>query len=264
MPDPKGSEDVYEIELLRSLEWIRKVGAAPRRFIEIELAEMGLSGLAKVESITACPPINPGAGRVVLMTVTHMDSGVMEIEFDGLKKALEPTINHPLFSADRNDWVPAGLLCVGEQIKTKNGAAKINAIRWKNGEHRVYNFEVEADHAYFVTEYELLSHNNGLCGRAGKQAKLKELATDTKVSSADREWIKQEMNQIERGTRTSIRNPPGKDLAHERGREAAKGFGYQNSNLQDRNLHKLQHKYDNNGRKNKIRPVEAAQSEGNQ
>ncbi|MCH4829757.1 polymorphic toxin type 8 domain-containing protein, partial [Flavobacterium columnare] len=31
---------------------------------------------------------------------------------------------------------------------------------------------------------------------------------------------------IERGNRKSIRNPPGKDLAHERGREAAKGYSY--------------------------------------
>ncbi|MDX2043933.1 MAG: RHS repeat-associated core domain-containing protein [Acidobacteriota bacterium] len=163
MPDPKGSEDVYEIELLRSLEWIRKVGAAPRRFIEIELREMGLSGLAKVETITACPPIKAGLGRVVLMTVTHMDSGVMEIEFDGLKKALEPTVSHPLFSADRNDWTPAGLLHVGERIKTRTGNAQIKAIHWKKGEHRVYNFEVEADHAYLVSNLELLSHNSGAC-----------------------------------------------------------------------------------------------------
>jgi hypothetical protein len=36
-------------------------------------------------------------------------------------------------------------------------------------------------------------------GRAGKQQRLKELADDDKVSSADRGWINQEMNQIERG-----------------------------------------------------------------
>ncbi|HEB94682.1 MAG TPA: hypothetical protein ENI94_14750 [Gammaproteobacteria bacterium] len=28
-----------------------------------------------------------------------------------------------------------------------------------------------------------------------------------------------------------MRNPPGKDLAHERGREAAKGYGYKYSKL---------------------------------
>ncbi|WP_228464031.1 polymorphic toxin type 8 domain-containing protein [Chryseobacterium bernardetii] len=92
-------------------------------------------------------------------------------------------------------------------------------------------------------------------GRAGKQDRLKELANDPKVSKADRGWIKSEMNQIARGKRTSIRNPPGKDLAHERGREAAKGFSYKYSHLQNRKDHRNQHRYDNGGRKNKIRPV---------
>lgn len=91
-------------------------------------------------------------------------------------------------------------------------------------------------------------------GRAGKQARLKKLANDPKLGRADRGWIKQEQNSIARGNRKTIRNPPGKDLAHERGREAAKGYGYKYSNLQDRKLHRTQHKYDNFGRKNNERP----------
>lgn len=92
-------------------------------------------------------------------------------------------------------------------------------------------------------------------GRAGKQARLRELSADDKLGSADRGWIRQEMNSIERGQRAKIRNPPGRDLAHERGREAAKGFSYKNSNLQDRDLHQLQHKYDDFGRANAVRPL---------
>jgi len=92
-------------------------------------------------------------------------------------------------------------------------------------------------------------------GRSGKQERLKELANDTKLGKSDKGWIKSEMNQVANGNRKTIRNPPGKDLAHERGREAAKGYSYKNSNLQDRSLHRKQHKYDNGGRKNKERPV---------
>ncbi len=91
-------------------------------------------------------------------------------------------------------------------------------------------------------------------GRSGKQARLRELANDPKLGKADRGWIKQEQNSIARGNRKTIRNPPGKDLAHERGRETAKGYGYKYSNLQDRKLHRTQHKYDNFGRNNKERP----------
>jgi len=93
-------------------------------------------------------------------------------------------------------------------------------------------------------------------GRAGRQSRLKELGNDNKLGAADRGWIKQEMNSIEHGNRTNIRNPPGTELARERGREAAKGYDYRNSNLQDRDLHKTQHKYDDFGRANKERPLD--------
>jgi len=93
-------------------------------------------------------------------------------------------------------------------------------------------------------------------GRSGKQERLAELATDSKLGKSDKGWIKQEQNQINRGKRTSIRNPPGKDLAHERGREAAKGYSYKHSNLQNRADHRTQHRYDNNGKKNKERKID--------
>jgi hypothetical protein len=88
-------------------------------------------------------------------------------------------------------------------------------------------------------------------GRSGKQKRLKELAVDPKVSSADRGWLQQDLNSIKRGKRTTLRVPPTKELAHKRGFEAAKGFGYEHSHLQDKSNHKLQHKYDGMGKKNK-------------
>jgi RHS repeat-associated protein len=90
-------------------------------------------------------------------------------------------------------------------------------------------------------------------GRSGKQERLRELAGDANVSSADRGWIKNEQRHIKTGNRDTIRNPPGKDLAHERGREAAKGYSYEHSNLQSRDLHRTQHKFDDFGRANKER-----------
>ena len=45
-------------------------------------------------------------------------------------------------------------------------------------------------------------------------------------------WIKQELDSIFRKKRRTIRNPKGYELAHKRGMEAAKGFGYEHSNLQ--------------------------------
>ena len=86
-------------------------------------------------------------------------------------------------------------------------------------------------------------------GRSGKQSRLKEIARDDKVSSALRGEIKRDINEIKKGKRSNIRVPQGYQLAHRRGFEASKGFGYKHSDLQIIKNHKTQHKHDNYGRK---------------
>ena len=92
-------------------------------------------------------------------------------------------------------------------------------------------------------------------GKQNKNQRLKSLLNDNKVSSANKGWIKQEMNEVAAGKKGHLRNPPGKDLAHERGRENAKGYGYEHAHLQNRKDHRSQHKLDNWGKKNKERSV---------
>ena len=93
-------------------------------------------------------------------------------------------------------------------------------------------------------------------GKQSREQRLRDLVNDDKVSSADRGWIQQELNEVAAGKKSHIRNPPGKDLAHERGRENAKGYGYEHANLQNRADHRAQHKLDDWGRANKERPPE--------
>ncbi|MGL4426145.1 MAG: polymorphic toxin type 8 domain-containing protein, partial [Alphaproteobacteria bacterium] len=92
-------------------------------------------------------------------------------------------------------------------------------------------------------------------GRSGRQSRLKELAVDPKLGTSDRGWIKQEMNSIERKSmrisrtgelkpQKNIRTPPGKELAHKRGKSAKDGYNYGHTNLQGTDLHKLQHKHE--------------------
>uniref|UniRef100_A0A914VDC3 Bacterial toxin 8 domain-containing protein n=1 Tax=Plectus sambesii TaxID=2011161 RepID=A0A914VDC3_9BILA len=87
-------------------------------------------------------------------------------------------------------------------------------------------------------------------GRAHVQFRLKELSEDPKLSNAQRGWLKQELNRIDRGQSKNLRNPPGYQLAHQRGFEAQKGFSYVHANLQTTDLHRLQHRHDNGGRSN--------------
>jgi hypothetical protein len=78
-------------------------------------------------------------------------------------------------------------------------------------------------------------------GRGGRQAKLRELAGDPKLNSAHSGWSKNEKRHVETGNRSTLRNPPGTELAHRRGQEARKGFDYSHSDLQDKSLHQTQH-----------------------
>lgn len=72
-----------------------------------------------------------------------------------------------------------------------------------------------------------------------------------------RGWVRQELNRIATGRSTYIRNVPGYDLAHQRGREAAKGFGYDYADPKSVKDHKLQHRLDDKGRANRLRPPES-------
>jgi hypothetical protein len=103
----------------------------------------------------------------------------------------------------------------------------------------------------------------GNTGRTGRRKRLQELMNDDKLGSAERGWLKQEANAIRRDRtnksplaidqkkRAVLRNPPGKELAHKRGFEAAKGYDHSHSNLQNKDLHSAQHKFDNKGKLNK-------------
>jgi|GEM_PF-5518769 len=94
-----------------------------------------------------------------------------------------------------------------------------------------------------------------LMGRSGKQKRLKELASDQKLGKADRGWLQQEVNSIttqskrmavsgELRPQRNIRVPPGKELAHRRGKPAKDGNSYEHADLQSTDLHRLQHKHE--------------------
>ncbi len=109
--------------------------------------------------------------------------------------------------------------------------------------------------------------NKGYTRDADRYVRLRELANDPKLGSPDRGWINQEINRVDlkdprnahlstAGKRkalngkTKLRNPPGIQLAHARGNEHHKGYGYSYAAAQDTDLHMLQHKYDNFGAAN--------------
>jgi RHS repeat-associated protein len=117
----------------------------------------------------------------------------------------------------------------------------ITSVRTETRTLQVFNLEVANAHTFFVGEDGVLVHN---AGRSGKQQRLRTMGNDDKLPSHARGWIQQELNAIKCRKRKNIRVPKGYEMAHSRGYEAKNGFGYQYSNLQNPDLHKLQHKYE--------------------
>ena len=84
---------------------------------------------------------------------------------------------------------------------------------------------------------------------AGKAALHKAIMNDPKQPSHIRGWFKQQHNKGVPFSKMTV--PPGYERAHFRGYESAKGYDYRYSELNLESNHKLQHKYDDYGLKNK-------------
>jgi RHS repeat-associated protein len=247
------------LEILRPAEWQTSTTTdGDSYWLWLEIPEWGVSGYARLLNVAPCPPIEPGPGRIVLMrSATRYVGEMATLKLAGVADIITGTADHPIFSEDRGEYVPLGDLTPGERVRTADGWAIVESLARCRGQQEVYNLEVDAEHRYFVGSNGVEGHNADACGggRSGRQKRLEEIGNDPNSPSSVRGWIAQERKAIERGNRDAIRVPPGKVLAHERGREAAKGYSYLHSHLQDIGLHRTQHLLDRNGTLNRERPI---------
>jgi RHS repeat-associated protein len=159
MPNPAIAGGSYDIVLLRPLTWMLRAGCEQGNAMDFAIPEMGLEGKATVVAIEPCPVLEGGEGRLVLSTVTHVNPAVCSLTLEDQATPLEPTINHRLYSEDRNAWIPAGELEIGERLRTATGASRVLAIRYKQTPERVFNLEVQIKHCYYVGHKAVLAHN---------------------------------------------------------------------------------------------------------
>ena len=61
---------------------------------------------------------------------------------------------------DKNDFVLAGSLKIGEKVKTDQGISTLVGKEKLEGEHKVYNIEVYRDHNYMVSMNSIVVHND--------------------------------------------------------------------------------------------------------
>ena len=114
--------DDWQVQTLQPLTWIESHNLDDGDQIDlteiVDLQEMGVpEGLSgTVDSISACPDIETGSGRVVLMTVSHLNSDVYTLTLtdgDGMTDNLGITGTHRVYTEDRG-WVQAQDLLAGE------------------------------------------------------------------------------------------------------------------------------------------------------
>ena len=154
----------YDLTFLRSLDWLQAAGAATGGTIELHLPEMGLSGPALVESILSCPTLeaDDGSGRMVVTgTIQHVAGNIIDLGIAALAAPIGVTDTHLMWSEDRQDFVPAGQLQIGESLRSFSGTlSHVTRINPRTGPPQlVYNLEVDGEHVYCVSSAGVLAHN---------------------------------------------------------------------------------------------------------
>jgi len=149
------------IELLRSVEWVRerKIGIGASVFLD-EPSE-GLHGRATVRGIQPCPPRERWRDKMRAGEYEPWPCRVGDLKVVSESKPIGVTPGHPIWSADRNDFVSAGRLEPGERVLTESGPSTVEwYVMREVPEEAVYNLEVDADHVFRVGETGVLVHNN--------------------------------------------------------------------------------------------------------
>ena len=152
-----------DVVLLRPDSWLEKNNAKVGGNVYIAVPECGIDGNAKVTNIEACPPIAGGPGQAVIGTFHHHSATVYDLVVEGQDQSIGVTGNHPIWSADRQDYIPAAELSIGERLLAFNGTPRVKSLIPRGPPQPVYNLEVLNHHTYHVTKQGLLVHNANRC-----------------------------------------------------------------------------------------------------
>ena len=155
-----GDGNGLEAELLRGVDWLAENLAIEGSVLWLDLPEVGLSGWATVRTIEGCPGLEEGEGPLVTGWFKHRSGTVYDLVIAGEAKSIGITGTHPVWSVDRQDWVPAAELQKGERLLADDGSTPVvMSLSLRGSSEPVYNIEVEGDHCYRVGEQGLLVHN---------------------------------------------------------------------------------------------------------
>lgn len=155
---------VVDVEMIRPKDWLKANGITLWRSLPLNLPEMQISGRAMVTALDTCPHIVCGEGAVVTSRFATRNVRVVAnlelVTEDGRRETITGTTIHPVWSVDRQDWVPIGELAIGERLQGVEGPVFVSSVVLSYVEKPVYNIEVQAEHVYQVGTYNILVHNS--------------------------------------------------------------------------------------------------------
>jgi len=136
--------------------------AALGAFVYLAVPELHIDGWTRVDAIRPVE-VPVAAGCVVTTTTVGASDTLLELGLETYesREVLCGTANHRFWSLDRDDFVEAGKLLIGERLVTPRGVAVLASREAVQGTFAVYNVEVEQRHTYYVGETGVLVHNNG-------------------------------------------------------------------------------------------------------
>jgi hypothetical protein len=162
MVKPDGS--LLHIQTLQTLLEMEDSKATQGSYIDLDYPELGISGQGEILEIQPCPriPPRPSAKHCLVTTkFEHEAATVVDLHIEGMPDGIGVTTNHPFWSEDRQEFVQAGNLHVGETLLTAaDTTTHVDAITQRRGRHTVYNLEVDGEHVYYVSASGVLVHNS--------------------------------------------------------------------------------------------------------
>ena len=163
---PDGTRSI--ISLRRPNAWLLAIRAnAIGKQIYLELPEMGIVGNAKILAFASnhldtrlweSKRQGDFIDRPITGKFEHQSPTVLWLNCTDTE-AIGTTPTHPFWSKDRQQWVQANDLRVGEHLRTQSGETVLTQKRLEHQQTTVYNLEVYRGHNYLVSSNGVLVHN---------------------------------------------------------------------------------------------------------
>jgi hypothetical protein len=128
--------------------------------IFVDLPEHGVSADFTVTAILPCPTPNPGDGYLVTTKFIHENAEILDLRIEGSADVIGTTASHPFWSEDRQQFVTAGGLRVGENLLLADDTTRrVESLTRRENRETVYNIEVDGEHVFYVGNDGVLVHN---------------------------------------------------------------------------------------------------------